>query len=762
MNAGYLSGLGLPFGGSPTLLRCPEEGQGNLSAVPQAPKAKAKQEAKPRQDVKSKPEAAQAPAPATAEEDASDGRSFLEKWIDTELAKGGRCHGQKVLTRFPPEPNGYLHIGHAKSITVNFGLAQKYGGGCNLRFDDTNPDTEETEYVESIQEDVCWVCQGLDMEKCKNGGKPWVGEPLYASDYFQQMYDFAIDLIKQGKAYVDSQTPEEVQKNRGGGPNNLPGVDSPFRKRSAEENLKLFEEMQAGKHPEGSLLLRAKIDMNHPNMNMRDPPMYRIRFSSHHRTGDRWKVYPIYDFAHGNEDAIEGVTHSICTLEFENHRALYDWFLALVQAVPSLARDGWEFAVGASASSPASGTQQAATPGSSSPVLFLAKGVPCHQGGPPTPYVAVPPVAGTPRDLTARVLCIPVLRRPGVSPVEEDLQISVDDAALSCLTQIQANELAFAAVRADNSVITWGVVAPGPVQEVGVSDRNSVTPWDLVEECWREDLEPISKRRLAVLDPLEVELIDYDKEELIEGITDLPDQSATSDPSCARTLSFSKRVYIDRSDYQENPPEGYFRLGKIGSEVKLRYSYVIKLEEVVKDSAGKVVKLKCSHDPATRDIMPDRKPKVIHWVNAKDCLDAEVRLINPLFLPIPDPLPEGKDWVEYMNPEAWIQCAAKVEPALGRCTLEDRFQFERCGYFAPDYDCFGNTPKLTFNRVVPLKESSDKKKLDGSEFSAYDEAGLPTHDKDGNALPKSAVKKLAKDLEKQKKLHESWKASQKS
>jgi len=331
---------------------------------------------------------------------------------------------------------------------------------------------------------------------------------------------------------------------------------------------------------------------------------------------------------------------------------------------------------------------------------------------------------------------------------------------------------------------------------VGVSDRNSVTPWDLVEECWREDLEPISKRRLAVLDPLAVEIVDYDKEEEIAGVTDLPEQSA-ADPSCTRTLSFSRNVFIDRSDYQENPPEGYFRLGKIGSEVKLRYSYVIKLEEVVKDAEGKVVKLKCSHDPSTRDIMPaDRKPKVIHWVNAKDCLDAEVRLINPLFLPIPDPLPEGKDWVEYMNPEAWVQCAAKVERALGQCVLEDRFQFERCGYFAPDYDCFNTPPKLTFNRVVPLKESSDKKKLEGrgaasrkdaqaaaaaekerlqklppeeyfkqergSEFSAYDETGLPTHDRDGNALPKSAVKKLAKDLEKQKKLHESWKASQKS
>lgn len=710
------------------LLHLPEESQdcsgaSGASSV-QAPKPK--QEAKPKQDVKSKPTSPQA-SNGTKAEEASDGRSFLEKWIDTDLAKGGRCHGQKVLTRFPPEPNGYLHIGHAKSITINFGLAQKYGGGCNLRFDDTNPDTEETEYVESIQEDVCWVCQGLDMEKCKAGGKPWVGEPVYASDYFQKMYDFAIDLIKHGKAYVDSQTPEEVQKNRGGGPNNLPGVDSPFRNRSVEENLRLFEEMQAGKHAEGSLLLRAKIDMNHPNMNMRDPPMYRVRFSHHHRTGDRWKVYPIYDFAHGNEDAIEGVTHSICTLEFENHRALYDWFLDNTSIVPSRPYQK-EFA--------RLEVQGAFT--SKRKLLRLVR-----EG-----YVTG---WDDPRLLTVRGI-----RRRGVRP--QGVKRMCD--------------------------------------AVGVSDRNSVTPWDLVEECWREDLEPISKRRLAVLDPLAVEIVDYEKEEEIAGVTDLPEQSA-ADPSCTRTLSFSRNVFIDRSDYQENPPEGYFRLGRIGSEVKLRYSYVIKLEEVVKDAAGKVVKLKCSHDPSTRDVMPaDRKPKVIHWVNAKDCLDAEVRLINPLFLPIPDPLPEGKDWVEYMNPEAWVQCAAKVERALGQCVLEDRFQFERCGYFAPDYDCFGTPPKLTFNRVVPLKESSDKKKLEGrgaasrkdaqaaaaaekerlqrlppeeyfkqergSEFSAYDETGLPTHDKDGVALPKSAVKKLAKDLEKQKKLHESWKASQKS
>jgi len=709
----YLAQLGIPFGGPQVILKDPAE---EFQASP---------------PVKAAPAATSSKAPTEAKSEkadgAPDGRSFLEKWIEADPAKGGRCEKlkEKVLTRFPPEPNGYLHIGHAKSIMINFGLAYKYGGQCNLRFDDTNPDTEETEYVEAIQEDVAWVCQALNMEKMKKGGKPWKDEVLYASDYFQQMYDFAIDLIKHGKAYVDSQTPEEVQKNRGGGPNNLPGVDSKFRNRSVEENLKLFQEMQDGKHAEGSQLLRAKIDMQHPNMNMRDPPMYRIRFSSHHRSGDKWKVYPMYDFAHGNEDAIEGVTHSICTLEFENHRALYDWFLDNCSIIPSRPYQK-EFA--------RLEVQGAVT--SKRKLLKLVKEG--HVSGWDDP----------------RLLTIRGIRRRGVRP-----------QGLKCM-------------------------ADG----VGVSDRNSTTPWDFVEECWREDLEPISKRRLAVLDPLEVEIVDYNKEELIEGITDLPEQSASSDPSCARTLSFSKSLFIDRSDYQENPPEGYFRLGAIGSEVKLRHSYVIKLKEVIKDKSGTVTKLKCSHDPATRDTMPaDRKPKVIHWVNAKDCLDAEVRLINPLFLAMPDPMPEGKDFLDYINPEAMVRCAAKVEKALGKPVLEDRYQFERVGYFAPDYDCFSEPKKLSFNRVVPLKESADKKKIEGkgtasrkeaqqaqlaekerlqkippeeffksergAEFSAYDEQGVPTHDKEGNALPKSAMKKLAKDLEKQKKLYESWKAS---
>eukprot|EP00913_Durusdinium_trenchii_P019213 g18056.t1 len=477
---------------------------------------------------------------------------------------------------------------------INFGLAHKYGGECNLRFDDTNPDTEETEYVEAIQED---------------------NEPVYASDYFQQMYDFAIDLIKHGKAYVDSQTPEEVQKNRGGGANNLPGVDSAYRNRSVEENLKLFRERPEGKHAEGSMLLRAKIDMKHPNMNMRDPPMYRIRFSHHHRSGDQWKVYPIYDFAHGNEDAIEGVTHSICTLEFENHRAFKS---------PSVT------------------------------TLFGGNRKKKHANAPPQPADPSLEEGHVTGWDDPRLLTIRGIRRRGVRP--QGIKRMADG--------------------------------------VGVSDRNSTTPFEFVEECWREDLEPISKRRLAVLDPLEVEIIDYEKEELIEGITDLPEQSASSQPSCARTLSFSKKIFIEQSDYQER-----IRLRVTSAWEQLE----VKSSSDIPTSSRRVVKLKCSHDSSTRDVMPaDRKPKVIHWVNAKDCLDAEVRLINPLFLPMPDPVPEGKDFLSYINPEAMVRCKAK-----------DRFQFERLGYFAPDYDCFTEPKKLSFNRVVPLKESADKKKIEG-------------------------------------------------
>jgi glutaminyl-tRNA synthetase len=657
--------------------------------------------------------------------DSSDGKSFLEKWIDTDLAPGGRCHGKKIMTRFPPEPNGYLHIGHAKSILTNFGLAQKYGGQCNLRFDDTNPETEEVEYVESIKEDVCWVTQALKLEQCKNGGMPWRDSLFFASDYFDQMHDFAIDLIKAGKAYVDSQSPEDVQSNRGGGKTNAPGVDSPFRDRSVEENLRLFAEMQAGEHAEGSMLLRAKIDMNHTNMNMRDPPMYRIRFAKHHNTGDKWKVYPIYDFAHGNEDAIEGITHSICTLEFENHRELYDWFRDNSSTIPSSPHQK-EFArleiVGAVTSK--------------RKLLRLVK---------------EKKVTGwdDPRLLTVRGL-----KRRGVRP--EGLKRLCD--------------------------------------MVGVTDRNSVQPWERVEECFRLDLEPVSLRRLVVLEPLKVEIITYSGSEHIDGLPDFPPEvppNAEGIPNNTRSLTMSNEIYIERSDFMENAPDDYVRLSKIGSEVKLRFSYCIKLEEVVKDDKGNVVELKCSHDPETRDTIPaDRKPRVIHWVDAKSSVDAEVRLINKLFDAMPDNMPEGRDFMDYLNPDSWVICNAKAEQALTKCKEHDRFQFERCGYFAPDYSCFDEgAERLVFNRVAPLNKSSGEKERIGAsasrkdkqsaqaaeksrlarippreffrseyadDFSVFDETGFPTHDTTGAAVTKNKVKSLRKELEKHEKLYRSF------
>jgi glutaminyl-tRNA synthetase len=740
MQLGYLTRIGVPFEGQPVHLGLPEEAIGvaemlSFSAEPKAKVAAAKGAMAPKAAVAPKAAAKAVPADsASSPADDSKGKNILETWIEADLAPGGRCHGKKVMTRFPPEPNGYLHIGHAKSILINFGLAQKFDGQCNLRFDDTNPETEEAEYVESIQEDVCWITSALKLEQCENGGKPWRDSLFFASDYFDQMYEFAIDLIKQGKAYVDSQSPEDVKENRGGVKENeegvkqnLPGVDSPFRSRSVQENLKLFQEMQDGDHPEGSMLLRAKIDMNHPNFNLRDPPMYRIRFKDHHRAGSKWKVYPIYDFAHGNEDAIEGVTHSICTLEFENHNTLYRWFIDNCSIMPSRPVQK-EFA--------RLEVEGAVT--SKRKLLRLVK---------------EKKVTGwdDPRLMTVRGI-----RRRGVRP--EGIKHFCD--------------------------------------VIGVSDRHSVHPLALVEACWREDLEPISLRRQVVSNPLLVEIYSYgDTTETIDGLTDLPNQDIAADPSCARSITFSSNVFIDRSDFMENAPETYFRLSKIGSEVKLRYAYCIKLEEVIKDESGNVAKLRCSHDPATRDVMPaDRKLKVIHWVNSQDCVDAEVRLINQLFLSMPSSssMPPGKDFMDYLNPEAWVLCNAKAEPSLTNCKQEDRFQFERVGFFAPDYDTFKEPKRLIFNRVVALKKTSAEQEIEGKvsasrndaqmdqaakkerwskippeeffklergeEFSKYDERGMPTHDKNGKELTKNAKKKLEKDLEKHTKVYKNAQA----
>ncbi|CAD7945805.1 unnamed protein product [Amoebophrya sp. A120] len=645
-------------------------------------------------------------------------KNFLEKKIDNDLAPGGRSHGKTVTTRFPPEPNGYLHIGHAKSILLNFGLAKKYDGQCNMRFDDTNPVTEETEYVESILQDVEWVCEALELPWVKHGEKPWRDNLFYASDYFDLMFQYAKELIEVGKAYVDSQTPEEVKTSRENGTN------SPFRERSVAENMKLFEEMQEGKHPEGTLLLRAKIDMQSPNFNLRDPPIYRIRFADHHRTGSKWKVYPIYDFAHGQEDAIEHITHSICTLEFENHNILYRWFIENIPSIPSRPEQT-EFArlnlVGAVTSK--------------RKLLRLVNEKRVMGWDDP------------------RLMTICGLRRRGVRP---------QGIKRFCDT-------------------------------VGVTNTDSMQNMGLLEESIRLDLDPISSRRMVVLDPLEVEVKTYSTTETIPDCASHPSDKSFG----ARALSFSSKIFIDREDFQENAPADFYRFSKVGGEVKLRFSYVIKLEDIIRDpKTNKVTKLVCSHDPATRDSMPtDRKVKgIIHWVDGSTAVNCEVRLINQLFNEFPK---EGDyDMMDFLNPESLQRFAnAKAERALKDEVFEankfsvKRYQFERKGFYCSDRD--SSAEKLVFNRIVQLKESAVVKNMQDSnqgsrkeeqerqkaekdrlrkiaptelfkqgehegKYSKFDDKGLPTHDAEDAELTKSMRKKLQKEWEKQDKLHQAY------
>eukprot|EP00392_Amoebophrya_sp_AT5.2_P009124 g9152.t1 len=645
-----------------------------------------------------------------ADAQASVKKNFLEKKIDNDLLPGNRSFGKTVTTRFPPEPNGYLHIGHAKSILLNFGLAKKYDGQCNMRFDDTNP-TE-------------WICEALELPwVVMNQEKPWRDNLFYASDYFELMFQYAKELIATGKAYVDSQSGQEVKESR------EQGKDSPFRTRSVEENMTLFEEMQAGKHPEGSLLLRAKIDMQSPNFNLRDPPIYRIRFASHHRTGDKWKVYPIYDFAHGQEDAIEHITHSICTLEFENHNVLYRWFIDNIPSIPSKPEQT-EFArlnlVGAVTSK-------------RKLLRLVTEGKVMGWDDP-------------------RLLTLCGLRRRGVRP--QGIKRFCDS--------------------------------------VGVTNTDSMQNMALLEEAIRLDLDPISPRRMVVLDPIEVEIRTYGINQS-ESIPDCANHPTETQAFGKRSLAFSRKIFVEADDFQPDAdPAVFYRFSKIGTEVKLRHSYVIKLEEVVYDEGStsatttsrKVKKLVCSHDPLTRDGMPsDRKIKgIIHWVDGTECANAEVRLVNNLFLDFPK---EGEyEMMDYLNPQSMVTYAnAKCEKAVAVAGVQ-RYQFERKGFFCTDKN---STPeKLVFNRVVQLKESSVVKNMTDTNqssrkeeqerqkqekeklrkipageyfktwpefhglYSAFDEKGLPTHDKEGAELTKSAKKKLQKDWDKQDKLHKAY------
>ncbi len=529
-------------------------------------------------------------------------------------------HSGRVHTRFPPEPNGYLHIGHAKSICLNFGIAEEFGGQCNLRFDDTNPEKEEVEYVDSIKDDVRWL------------GFEWDGL-YFASDYFEQLYEYAVQLIDQGDAYVCSLNAEETRQYRGGW--NQPGRDSPDRDRSREENLDLFQRMRAGEFPDGKYTLRAKIDMASPNMNLRDPAMYRIRHAEHHRTGDAWCIYPTYDWTHGQSDSIERITHSICTLEFENHRPLYDWF---AKRLAIFHPQQIEFAK----------LTLTHTMMSKRRLLELVQGK--YVDGWDDP----------------RMPTIRAFRRRGYTP---------------------------------ESIRNF-------CRAIGVTKFNSLTDFGLLEQSIREHLNATAERRMAVLRPLRVVIDNYPEgeTETRDAINNPEDESAGT-----RRVTFGREIFIELDDFLEDPPKGFFRLSP-GGEVRLRYAYFLKCHDVVKDPAtGEITELRCTYDPETSGgKAPDgRKVKgTIHWVSAADAIDAEVRLYEPLFqLEDMGDVPEGRDWKEFINPDSLVRLTGcKLEASLGNASPEERYQFERLGYFCPDSrDWHVEYP--VFNRTVTLKDS---------------------------------------------------------
>ena len=540
--------------------------------------------------------------------------NFLEEIIQESIAKGET----RVQTRFPPEPNGYLHIGHAKSICINFGLAQKYGGKCNLRFDDTNPVKEDTEYVDSIKRDIEWL------------GFHWAAE-YYASDYFDQLYDWAVELIRRGLAYVDDQTQEQIRENRG--TVSVPGVESPWRNRSVEENLDLFERMRAGEFEDGSRVLRAKIDMAHPNMLFRDPIMYRIIHASHHRTGDKWCIYPMYDYTHGQCDSIEKITHSICTLEFDLHRPLYDWFIQQLGIYPS---HQYEFAR---------------------------------------------------LNLTYTMMS----KRNLLKLVREGAVMGWDDPRMPTICALRRKGYTPASVR-------------NFAEMVGVAKRDNVIDLGKMEYGVREDLNKVADRRMAVLNPLKVVITNWE-----EGRVEM--RRAINNPenpeAGEREIPFSGVIYIDRDDFMENPPKKYFRL-QPGGEVRLRYSYLIKCQEVVKDAEGNITELRCTYDPQSGDgsSSDGRRVKgVIHWVSAAHAVEAEVRLFNPLFV-TEDPFDTSRgqtSWEDNLNPDSMVKVTGYLEPSLKDTPVGRAVQFERVGYFCPDTD---STPEhLVFNRTVTLKDS---------------------------------------------------------
>ncbi len=540
-------------------------------------------------------------------------KNFIHNIIDSDLKENK--HQGRVHTRFPPEPNGYLHIGHAKSICLNFGIKETYSGLCNLRFDDTNPTTEDPEYIQAIKEDIKWL------------GFQW-DHLCHASDYFDQLYEFAVQLIKKGKAYVDSLNEAQVKEYRGD--HNTPGKNSPYRDRSVEENLKLFQEMKDGQYKDGEHILRAKIDMTSGNMNLRDPLIYRIRHTPHPMTGDKWCIYPLYDFTHGLSDAIEGITHSICTLEFEDHRPLYEWFLKELDFEQPPQQI--EFSK-----------------------LFLSHVI--------------------------------VSKRNLKKLVDEKHVSGWDDPRMATLSGFRRRGYTPESIRE-------------LCRQVGVSKAYSVIDYSLLEECLRDDLNKKASRRMVVLRPLKVTLTNYDKVEKLSS-----PNHPQEDTLGSREIPMSSSLWIEQDDFLEEAPKKFFRL-RPGGEVRLRNSYIIRCDDVVKNNSGQVIELKCSVDLDTLGKNPEgRKVKgIIHWVSAKDSVPVEVRLYDRLFV---DANPGGhkdKNFLEFLNKDSLeILENCQAEPSLLGSVVGESFQFERLGYFCVDPD--SSKEKLVFNRSVNLRDT---------------------------------------------------------
>ena len=552
------------------------------------------------------------------------GLNFVEQLVKEDLEAGK--NGGRLNTRFPPEPNGYLHIGHAKAICMDFGVAEKFGGTCNLRFDDTNPVKEDVEYVDSIREDIHWL--GFD----------WGDREYYASDYFPQLFDLAVRMIKEGKAYVDDQTSEQIAAQKG--TPTTPGQNSPYRDRSVEENLDLFTRMNAGEFEEGSRVLRAKIDMASSNMHFRDPIMYRIIKTPHHRTGTTWKVYPMYDFAHGQSDYFEGVTHSICTLEFVPHRPLYEHF------VKELADESY-----------------------------------CPRQ-----------IEFNRLNLTYTVMS----KRKLLQLVKEGLVAGWDDPRMPTISGMRRRGYTPQSIR--NFIDT-----------IGYTKYEALNSVSLLEHAVRDDLNRIATRVMAVVNPVKVVLTNYPEGQVEEvEMENNPEQEGSG----THSMPFSRELYIEREDFMENPPKKFFRLAP-GQEVRLKGAYIIKCEEVVKDADGNITELRCTYDPESRSGLPGASRKVkgtLHWVSAGHAVDAEVRLYDRLF-EVENPAAETeRDFREMLNPQSLIIANAKLEPfaaALGEKPGE-KLQFQRIGYFTPDYDT--KPGALVFNRTIALKDSWEKAK----------------------------------------------------